>query len=135
DRFAREIGKSPIRLSAEALAALRDYDWPGNVRELRNLMERAAVLSTDGTVSERFFHTMIAKPVPTGAGSRAKADGTGEHPAAAERDLGLGDAIERFERRIILRALDDTNDNKAEAARRLGISERSLWYKLKKHGL
>jgi len=47
----------------------------------------------------------------------------------------LTDAVERFERRLLLRALDETRDNKAEAARRLGISERNLWYKLKKHGL
>ncbi len=43
--------------------------------------------------------------------------------------------MQRFERRMILRALDETNDNKAQAARRLGISERNLWYKLEKHAL
>jgi DNA-binding NtrC family response regulator len=58
-RFAREIGKGPLRLSDEALAVLRAYDWPGNVRELRNLMERTAVLSAEGIVTDRFFRTMI----------------------------------------------------------------------------
>jgi two-component system response regulator AtoC len=61
-----------------------------------------------------------------------------ESPAATgdvEAELPLSDAVEGFERRTILRALEVTHDNKAEAARRLGISERNLWYKLKKHGL
>lgn len=129
DRFAREIGKAPIRLSETALATLRGHDWPGNVRELRNLMERAAVLSTGEIVSNRFFSSM------TQLESEPTAVVPPEQPADAEAGLPLGDAVERFERRVILRTLDETEDNKAEAARRLGISERSLWYKLKKYGL
>ena len=131
ERFAREIGKSPIRLSDDAVALLRSYDWPGNVRELRNLMERAAVLSTEGVVTDRFFRSMIQVQEAAPAISRPRADAVPE----PEADLPLSEAVERFERRAILRALDATHDNKAEAARRLGISERNLWYKLKKHGL
>jgi len=129
DRFAREIGTEPIRLSDDARALLRNYRWPGNVRELRNLMERAAFLSTDGIVSDGFFRSMI----------QVSETPRGETPPdeSAEGDVvrPLADGLERFERRMILRALDETRDNKAEAARRLGISERNLWYKLKKHSL
>jgi len=131
DRFAREIGKCPCRLSEGVMTLLRSYDWPGNVRELRNLMERAAVLSTEGVVSDRFFRSMMRVPPAPRAQTT---EGRDELPDA-EAELPLADAVERFERRMILRALDETNDNKAEAARRLGISERNLWYKLKKHGL
>ena len=131
DRFAREIGKGPMRLADEALALLRDYDWPGNVRELRNLMERAAVLSVEPVVTDRFFRAMIQ----VSETSRSPAGNVIEEPLDSEADLPLIEAVERFERRKILHALDATNDNKAEAARRLGISERNLWYKLKKYGL
>lgn len=131
DRFARELGKGTTRLSDAALALLRAYDWPGNVRELRNLMERGAVLSREGVVTDRFFRSMIQVPqTPTADATRM-----GEPPSDVDADRPLPDAVERFERRMILRALEETNDNKAEAARRLGISERNLWYKLKKHGL
>ncbi len=131
DRFAREIGKAPICLSDDALALLRSYDWPGNVRELRNLMERAAVLSSEGVVTDRFFASMIQVPEAGVAAVQRGADG----PPQADAELPLGEAVEAFERQAILRTLDATHDNKAEAARRLGISERNLWYKLKKHGL
>jgi two-component system response regulator AtoC len=131
DRFAREVGKTPPRMSPEALAMLRSHNWPGNVRELRNLIERAAVLSTGEVVTDQFFRSMIQVPVPAAVGP----DGPSDPPGDVDPALPLGEAIERFERRTILRALALTHDNKAEAARRLGISERNLWYKLKKHGL
>jgi transcriptional regulator with GAF, ATPase, and Fis domain len=131
DRFAREMGKGPLRLSDAALVLLRSYAWPGNVRELRNLMERAAVLSAEGMVSDRFFRSMMQVPeLPESA-----PDASAEPNDAVDADLPLSAAVERLERRAILRALAVTHDNKAEAARRLGISERNLWYKLKKHGL
>ncbi|HSD10892.1 MAG TPA: sigma-54 dependent transcriptional regulator [Candidatus Binatia bacterium] len=132
DRFARELGKGKVRLSDDALELLRGYDWPGNVRELRNLMERAAVLSPEEVVTDRFFRSMIQvqQQAPP-----AKARAPLEEASSSDADLPLGDAVDRFERHLILRALDETHDNKAEAARRLAISERNLWYKLKKHGL
>jgi two-component system response regulator AtoC len=131
-RFAREVGKGPMRLSADALALLRRYDWPGNVRELRNLMERAAVLSPEEIVTDGFFRSMIRVGDAPLAAARDIPD---RAPDPDEDDLPLAEAVERFERRTILRVLHLTNDNKADAARRLGISERNLWYKLKKHGL
>jgi len=131
DRFAREIGKTPPQISPEALALLRSHDWPGNVRELRNLIERAAVLSAGEVVTDQFFRSMIQVSPLAAAGP----DSAAETPGDDDPALPLVEAVERFERRVILRALDLTHDNKAEAARRLGISERNLWYKLKKHGL
>jgi two-component system response regulator AtoC len=129
DRFAREIGKGPTRISDDALQLLRSYEWPGNVRELGNLMERAAFLSSDTVVTGDFFCSMIN---PTGAPMSVPAPPVGSQ---MQGSASLTEAVESFERRMILRALDDSGDNKAEVARRLGISERNLWYKLKKLGL
>jgi len=129
-RFAGEIGKAGSELSGAALDLLRSYDWPGNVRELRNVMERAAVLAPASIVSDVFLDSVM--------GGRAVArDGAMAQPAEEGEGVGLplAHAVERYERRLILRALDASGDNKAEAARRLGISERNLWYKLKKYGL
>ncbi len=122
-RFASELGKSALHLAADAGPVLEAYGWPGNVRELQNLTERAVVLSTGSTIDGAFLRTLL--------------------PAAApppEEDLpmdehGLEGAVTQLERKLILRALTESGDNKAEAARRLGVSERTLWYKLKKYRL
>jgi two-component system, NtrC family, response regulator AtoC len=131
ERFAREMGKKPKPIAADGLALLRRYAWPGNVRELRNLMERGAVLATEPVVSERFLASMIHVL----ALATSDPHGAPDEPPDLGVELPLSDAVDRFERRLILRALDETHDNKAEAARRLGISERNLWYKLKRHRL
>ncbi len=110
---------------------LRGYAWPGNVRELRNLMKRLAVLASDAVVPEAFCRAMLQlAPDATEASPDAAAD-----LSSADADQPLTDAVDRYERRLLLHRLARTDDTKAEAARRLGISERTLWYKLKKHGL
>jgi two-component system response regulator AtoC len=131
ERFARALGKPPRRVSDDGLALLRRYDWPGNIRELRNLMERAAVLSPEEVVTVEFLRPMIQVQDTAAPTAPSRPDA----PSDAGRPQPLGEAVEEFERRAILRALNETADNKAEAARRLGISERNLWYKLRKYGL
>ncbi len=117
--FGREMGKGELRLSDRAAAALEHYAWPGNVRELRNLMERAAVLAEGGCIGREEVAAML--------------------PAAAEVPdevpLELAPAVAETERKAILRALAVADGNKLEAARLLGIGERTLWSKLKKYGI
>ena len=116
--FGRDLGKGSLELHPDAAVALQRYGWPGNVRELRNLMERAAVLAADTEVDTGLLVSLL----PT-----AHEDG-GE-------SLDLAAAVAEVERRTILRALAATDDHKPEAAALLGIGERTLWTKLKKHGL
>jgi two-component system response regulator AtoC len=119
-RFAAELGKQPATLTAEALRVLERHVWPGNVRELQNLMERAVVLSDGPTITASAFPGLEAVP---------------DEPDTRRDDLALEPAVEEFERKIVLRALAAANDNKAQAARLLGVSERTLWYKLKRYRL
>ena len=121
-RFARDVGKPAPALTPAAAAVLEQHAWPGNVRELQNLMERAAVLSDGPEVDAGFFRVLLPAVEPK----------AGE-PAA--ESLLLEPAVAELERRLILRALSAAGDNKVEAARLLGVSERTLWYKLKRHGL
>jgi len=121
--FLRKVGQgrpaaSPS-ITEAALRLLEEYPWPGNVRELENVIERAVVLSRTGTVG---VSLLDLKP----PGSPAKDETPG---------VRLDEALDRLERDMILRALDETKHVKARAARLLGVSERSLWYKLRKHGL
>jgi two-component system response regulator AtoC len=122
-RFSQELGKEPPALTAEARRLLTAYDWPGNVRELQNLMERTAVLATGPELDPGFFRLLLPQTTSTPPVN------------AGEETLALEPAVEELERKMILRALSAANDNKAQAARLLGVSERTLWYKLKRYGL
>jgi two-component system response regulator AtoC len=116
--FGQELGRGALRLGQRAATALQGYPWRGNVRELRNLMERAAVLADDLEIAEGLIRSLASPEKEEAGGS-----------------LDLATAVTEVERSTILRALAATDDNKAEAASLLGIGERTLWTKLKKHGL
>jgi two-component system response regulator AtoC len=123
DRFARRIGR-PMRLAPDALAALRDYDWPGNVRELHNVLERAVLLSDDGVIDGAQLAVLLAPPLATP-----------RYLPAIREVPALADVVAVAERNAIREALAATGDNKTRAAERLGISVRTLWYKLRRLGL
>jgi two-component system response regulator PilR (NtrC family) len=114
----RRAGTSP-KITEAALQLLEEYPWPGNVRELENVIERAVVLCRTDTVGVRLLDLRVPGAPPK------------DEPAG----LRLDDALDRLEREMILKALEETKQVKARAARLLGVSERSLWYKLRKHGL
>ena len=117
-RFGQRRPNGPPAITHEALQLLEGYRWPGNVRELEDVIERAVVLCRGDTI---------------GTGLLDLRERAGD--AAEPGGLRLDEALDRVEREVILRALEETKHVKARAARLLGVSERSLWYKLKKHGL
>jgi two-component system response regulator AtoC len=113
------------KITAEALARLQQYTWPGNVRELRNVIERAIVLSGGKQLDSFHFHLETeAIKVPASPQDNLPFD-----------SLSLNHAIETLEAKMIASALHNTGGNKTKAARLLDVSERSLWYKLKKYQL
>ena len=124
ERAAKRSGRS-VTLAPDALAALRSHGWPGNVRELENALERGVVLSADGVVRAE----AVAAPasVSTEAGSRG--------PALAGSPVRLADAVRQAEQGAIQNALAATGGNRAEAARLLGVSLRTLFYKIKHLGV
>ena len=118
--FLTKLGNS--RIDQNALEVLQHYDWPGNVRELQNVIERAAVLAQDGLIDAAHLPGEISQPPLTKTVAPA-------HFLSLE----LNPAVEKLEEAMIREALRQAGDNKTKAARLLEISERSLWYKLKKH--
>jgi two-component system response regulator AtoC len=114
----RRAGGVP-EITEGALRLLEEYPWPGNVRELENVLERAVVLCSGETIGTGLLDLRTPASLLHEPG----------------RGLRLDDALDQVEREMILRALDETKHVKVRAARLLGISERSLWYKLRKHGL
>ena len=97
--LSAQLGMPPVVIDSAVRAALARYDWPGNVRELRNLIERTLIL---GAFPDDF----------------AVSRGDGQ-PAAA-------DSLEDMERRHILSVLKESGGNREEAARRLGISRKTI---------
>jgi two-component system response regulator AtoC len=110
----------PISITPQAMAALQSYSWPGNVRELRQVVERAAVLSTSGKLDRSDFPVLVSAGKSSGGGAS---------------EFALKPQVEAFEREIILRALAASAGTRREAARLLRISLRTLFYKLRRYGL
>jgi two-component system response regulator HydG len=114
--FAERLGKRIAGPSDAALAALGAHDWPGNVRELENCIERAVVLARGEVLEPGDLPPQVSGAAP------------GE-PAPGDADeLNL----QEVERRTILRALEQSDWNKARAAGRLGIFASSLYKKMKR---
>ena len=125
EHFVAKHGKAVrnTRLSAAALTRLTQYGWPGNVRELENMVERALILSGGGLLDQQHFS--LDSSVHGAPGNR---QGLPEEAT----DVRLNEAVDKLEARLIEAALTKAGGSKARAAALLDISERALWYKLKK---
>jgi DNA-binding NtrC family response regulator len=110
ETLAPQIGVAPIPFTHEDMVALQAYDWPGNVRELRNVIERSLLLGRLPAECAR---------APRGGGVEAEAD-------RSEPAFPLGWTLAEVEKQYMLRTLDSVAGNKSEAARRLGISRKTM---------
>ncbi len=110
---------TPARLSAAALEALARHDFPGNIRELENILERAIALSGAGEITPEDLRLERIDR------AEASASGTGSLP----------DYLDRLEREAIQQALRETGFNRTAAAQRLGVSFRSLRYRMQRLGI
>ncbi len=120
DKFAVENGKNIQGLTAQARDVLLKYDYPGNVRELVNIIERAVVIARNQYITTEDLPFKSILPVDD---SEKKASGA------------LRDSVDNLEKKLIIEAMEKTQDNQTKAAEILGISERMLRYKLKKYAL
>ncbi len=137
-------GTNEIRLEASAITLLQQYHFPGNVRELENILERASALCDGSVITAddlQFPSTNRAAGQPDDstvpAAPSDTAPATADAPHGSERDAygDLEGYLDNIERQILTTALEDSRWNKTAAARLLGISFRSLRYRLKKLGL
>lgn len=115
-QFCRRHNRPPKRISPEAIRLLSQAGWPGNVRQLRNLVERLVVTIENDVIHIDDIPDQIAsKPGPAG--------------------LTLAQAVEEAEKRTILAALAQSNYHREQTAKSLGVSVRTLHYKINRYGL
>jgi transcriptional regulator with PAS, ATPase and Fis domain len=130
-QFCERFGIAQKTFSGEAMAALMDYDWPGNVRELVNTVEMLVSLSESVTIQAHELPARITKSI-SGDSCQATAMSS---PTRVATLTSIKDTVMEREKELIIKTLLETNGNKAEAARRMGIERSTLYEKLKKHGL
>ncbi|SEM01837.1 sigma54 specific transcriptional regulator, Fis family [Syntrophus gentianae] len=118
--FADKNHKEIKGFTPRALDRMLRYPWPGNVRELMNTVERGVVLSRSDYLDESDLSPVLMENVP----------GKENHGAAVEEF-----SLESVEKITILKTLEEVGGNKSEAARRLGITRRTLHQKLRKYGM
>ena len=139
-KHVKKMNHAAVRLSPQARSALLAHAWPGNVRELDNAIQRALILQQGGLIEPHDLcltapigmAPMPAAPslslvpgAPLGAGAQA-----GEEPLASESAGALGEDLRRREFQLIIDTLRAERGRRKEAAERLGISPRTLRYKL-----
>ena len=123
ERAAQRLWRTAATVTPEAMRCLWTYQWPGNVRELQHTLEAAMVLS-DGVIMPEHLPVAVQS---SGAPSPLAVD-----PIMKLAGGSLDDMLEESERRMILDSLGKAGGVQARAAKILGISERSLWYRVKK---
>jgi two-component system response regulator AtoC len=111
--------RGPKEVSREAMRLLRLYGWPGNVRQLRNLMERLVVTVKDTTIQP--WH--LPEEIRT------------SQEDVRTMVITLGTSIQQIERQVIERTLKEVTNHRENAAKLLGISLRTLQYKIKEYGI
>jgi len=120
-------GAPADKLTPDALQALERYAFPGNVRELENTLERALILAGSDAID--LEHLSFARPDRAGAGgATAGLSWVPEIPAE-------GLSLEVLERELIVKALERAGGNKSQAARLLGLTRRTLYSRMERHGL
>ena len=111
--YAKNMGKSPKKISNEAVKVLTEYDWPGNVREVQNIVERFTTITKGSIIDLKDIATLDM-------GKREK------------KDMTLKEAVSAFENKFIFEILESVDGNRKKAAERLGIHRNTLIAKMGK---
>ncbi|MFW6158177.1 MAG: nif-specific transcriptional activator NifA [Planctomycetota bacterium] len=119
EKYSRQNHKTVRRISTPAIDMMMRYHWPGNVRELENSIERAVLLTDDDVIHGHHMPPTLQTAEASGTVHKGK----------------LPEALDNLERELIIDALKSSRGNQAKAARALGITERVMGLRVKKHGI
>lgn len=122
--FGDKYGKPKLKVTPSAYNALLSYNYPGNVRELKHAIERAVLLSKNGLIDNKNLPEEFSSPEVAGVQTNT-----------APNNITLRASTMSLEKQMIMNALKETGGRKIEAAKKLGISRKVLWKKLKEHNI
>ena len=126
-RFSAEQGVRIQGLSSEAMRTVQNYDFPGNIRELENMIEHAVTLATGSRID--------VKDLPTMRESKAIGDKDAKAMELPKEGIDLDRVVGDYERALLERALSQCGGSRKKTAKLLGISMRSLRYRMSKLGI
>lgn len=118
-----EFSSKQAKLSPSALQALIGYSWPGNIRELKNVLEQSSILAENGNIEEYHLPDLLRNKY--NASSNGNKDDY----------ISLDDRLNLIEKNMIIDALKSSAGVQIKAAGILGINQRSLWHRIKKHAI
>jgi transcriptional regulator with PAS, ATPase and Fis domain len=126
DYFLQEVPKTPkVEISSVALQMLIAYSWPGNIRELKNTIESAAVIAENNFIEPAQLSSKIVGVF----------NSNGQTDLKLPANLPLDDRLREIEKSMIIEALRKTGGVQVRATELLGINQRSLWHRIKKHNI
>jgi len=123
--YLLQNGPKNVTLSSMALQMLLAFSWPGNIRELKNTIESASVIAEDGFIEPAHLPAKIAGAF----------DQNRKVSAKIATDISLDERLKEIEKGMIIEALRKTGGVQVRATELLGINQRSLWHRIKKHGI
>lgn len=121
-RYAHEMQRDVPSIAEDTQVSLMQYDWPGNIRQLMNVVQNMVIIHDGDTLEPRHLPAEVAEAVGGSQGPSGTVD-TG------------GMSLDQLEKQAIRNALKTTGGNREQAAKMLGIGERTLYRKLKEYGL
>jgi DNA-binding NtrC family response regulator len=127
ERLRAEMDRPVLGFTDAAMDALKRHGWPGNVRELRNAIERSLLSCKGPRIDVQDLRHSVTAATPPEGSEASLLDAATAH--------GLDAWLDDLERRAIVEALSQSEGVQVQAARRLRISERSLWHRVKKLGI
>src|SRR3990167_8319690 len=127
DKYNQELGRQVQKISKEAMDILMKYSWPGNVRELENVIERAVALERGNAI--------LPESLPISIKTGRERLSALINLEVTDRGVNMEDIVGRLEKDLLKQALTISNGIKKRAAKLLGISFRSMRYRLEKYGL
>ena len=129
DKYNGKLGKGVKSISTEAMEVLKKYDYPGNVRELENVIERTVALEAGATILPESLPPLVT----TTSGARKLA--SAYDIDVTDEGLDLEKVVGQIEKEILIKAIHRANGVKKKAAKLLGITFRSMRYRVEKYGL
>jgi transcriptional regulator with PAS, ATPase and Fis domain len=123
--YLLENAPKKVAISSMALQMLVAFSWPGNIRELKNTIESASVIAENGIIEPAHLPTKI-----TGAFDQDQ-----KTSVKISANISLDERLKEIEKSMIIDALKKTGGIQVRATQLLGINQRSLWHRIKKHGI